>query len=318
MSNEPVPRNFVRHESLGVGKVVSGDGVTLRIYFKDVREPDPAIRVRSFKAPWTHLSLIDTFPDAEFDNLPPWNGERFEGARNPVNLEQAKKTFLRFFPEGLDDPGFIKQEKQYKVSASVRYHTLVEDKLRAWAEADDHGAIAAGLNAVYGDPKASKDGPDTRLNLLYQKVEEPAYFDALRAGGADTSRYAAAMLDFLDSGTKESFDKYLEAVRKLPTKKASIDLWTTVTWLPFIADPDRHFLIKPTIVQAFAGALPFDIQYRADLNYRTYAKTVDMARYLGDVLAKSELNPARRALDMIDVQSFMWVVERWTAKDLRG
>lgn len=317
MSSDPIAGDFVKHEKFGNGKVISSDGVLVRIYFKNTIEPSPSKRVRTFKAPWPNLTFVDPFPDPELDNLPPWTGDRFEGAKITRTLDDAKKVFLRFFSEGLDDPGFTKHEKQYKLSACERYNALIRKDLYTLASNDDHAAIAARLDAVYGDPKAPKIGPDTRLNLLYQKIDEPAYFDALRAGGSDTSRYAEAASEFIESANQTTFDEYLAALRKLPTRKggAAIDGWTTLTWLPFIAAPDRHIVIKPTIVQSFASALPYEIQYSSDLNYRTYSRCVDMAKRLGDILATSELNLQGRELNMIDVQSFMWVVERWTGTD---
>lgn len=313
MNNDPVSGDFVKHAKLGLGKVLSTDGIMVRIYFKDSNEPNPDNRVRLFKAPFPYLTIVNSFPDTELDNLPPWKDERFVREKTTLSLDRSKIIFSRFF-KGLDDPDFIKKELQYKMSAHDRYQTLFADQARLLIERNDHDSIARCLDAIYGDPKARKEGLDERLNLLDHKYEAPPYFDALRAGGEHTTRFAEAALNFVESGNKESFDRYLTALCALPTRKngASIELWTTFTWLPFIAAPDRHFLVKPTIVQEFASILPFDIHYKkGEINYRTYTKCVDMARRIGDILAESELNLRKRTLDMIDVQSFMWVVERY-------
>lgn len=80
--------------------------------------------------------------------------------------------------------------------------------------------------------------------------------------------------------------------------------------------PRRQFLIKPTIVERFARSVPFDIHYRPELNFETYSfSCVAMAQRLGSLLAESDLNPTRRELDLIDVQPFIWVVERYLPGD---
>jgi hypothetical protein len=149
---------------------------------------------------------------------------------------------------------------------------------------------------------------------LYPKVEEPAYFDALERGGDPLFRYIAAVVAFVARDARETFDAMVAALLALPTKPggASLDHWTTLTWLPFIARPEEHILVKPTITQTFASLLPFDLRYRAELNYETYRRAVFMARQLAERLEASGLSMSGRRLDMIDVQSFMWVVMRYS------
>jgi hypothetical protein len=50
MSAELRAGDIVRHASLGLGKVLSSDGLVHRVYFKDSNEPIPDRRVRQLKA----------------------------------------------------------------------------------------------------------------------------------------------------------------------------------------------------------------------------------------------------------------------------
>jgi hypothetical protein len=306
--------DYVLHPTRGLGKVVSADSSVVRVYFRDVDEPAPEDRVKQFNDKGSQmLTGIEPLGDVVLDNLPPWKDGKFQRFKTDLTIDAAKRDFLRRFPGGIDDPEFRRAEIDYKRSAHQRYKTLFEPFVRGWVAQGNNVAIAAALDQVYGDPRAPKIGADTRLNLLYQKVEEPAYFDALRGGGDFTTQYAKAALDFIEQDGTEQFDRYVRALEQLPTREggAQIDLWTTLTWLPFVAVPDQHVLIKPTIIQSFASALAFEPNYKSQLNHLTYRSVQNLAESMRETLRSSEVNLRGRELDMIDVQSFMWVVARY-------
>jgi len=307
---------FVMHPTFGLGKILSTDSDQAYIYFKTPSEPDPDKRVKTFRLPSTFLSLTDVVGDEELDDLPPWNNARFVRLHTPHTWDKAKQIFRGHFPLGLNDPRFLEDEQGYKRAAHRRFIETRAELLQ-WIEQRDSAAIADWIDAVYGDKRAASGSGEERLNLLYARVEEPAFFDALRAGGDATIEFACALIDWIDERSESRFVRYAAALSRLPQRKngAAIDSWTTATWLPFIADNRDQFLVKPTIVQAFASALPFDLQYRADLNYGTYTRCVAMAQRVRRLLEESELNLAHRSLDLIDVQSFMWVVERYADGD---
>lgn len=304
--------DFVQHAILGIGKVVSHGGDTVRVYFPD-QQKDPDSRVSRFPVGSSHLSPIDPFPHPELDNLPPWKDGKFARTRTELSVDRAKELFKRQFA-GFDDREFVRRERSYKLSAHERFKRLSADREASTLTGAE---VAQLLNDVYGENR--KDGTQERLNLLYQKVDEPAYFEALYAGGPRTVDYYQSALEFIRKSDENSFRRYAKAIDNLPTRAggAKLDGWTTITWLPFIADPSSQFLIKPTIVQAFASILPFEINYNAHANFLTYRRCVEMALRMRDVLEKSELNPSQRTIDLIDVQSFMWVVMRYTDNDLR-
>jgi hypothetical protein len=311
---------YVRNPSYGLGKILFADGAHVIAYFKGHPAPRPDGRVVKFQAGTTSLEGVTETRDEELDNLPPWVDGKFKVAKTDLDLVKAIGIFLQFFPGGFSDPNYLRRERDYKASASHRFDSIARPALAGWIAEGNADAIARALDAVYGDPKAPQEGADTRLNVLYQQVEEPAYFDALRTGGPATVEYAAAALEFIRAGDKASFDSYLAALGALPTRRGGAHLahWTTLTWLPFIADPKRHFLVKPTIIQAYEAMLGYDIRYRSELNFETYARCVSLAERLKARLEQSEINLGKRPLDMIDVQSFMWVVERWSPGDIKA
>jgi hypothetical protein len=78
--------------------------------------------------------------------------------------------------------------------------------------------------------------------------------------------------------------------------------WTIATYFLFIVYPEEYMFLKPTVTQIAAEISGFEINYRADLNWRTYASVLKFANYLKAELM--ELSPR----DMIDIQSFMWCI----------
>lgn len=306
------PGSLVRHATLGLGKIIHGDGAGVHVYFPEKDGLTAKDRVARFRDPSTYLTPAPSISHPELDNLPPWDGSAFRVATNSVDVTQAIERFLHLFPGGIDDPKFLQHEIAYKRAAHRRWIDGLASRVSELAQSKDGDLAAGGIDAVYG---SSRPGPgeEPRLNLLYQRIEEQAYFEALGKGQVATTEYLSAASTFVLDPNEANFEALASALRSLPTRSGGtrLDMWTTITWLPFIADPLRHIIIKPTIMQSFAAAIPFEIHYRSELNFRTYRSCVEMARLLGDKLEKSAINLGGRRFDMIDIQSFMWVVERW-------
>jgi hypothetical protein len=305
--------DFVEHATWGLGKVLFRDGDNCRIYFKAKPSAVPEDRTAEFAISSDKLKSVDIHPDVELDNLPPWRDGRFLRYSTPETFEKAKQRFLGEFSKGFDDPLYWERERRYKLAAHERYRKLFAKQARGWLDAGDCEAVVDGLDAVYGDRRAAVDSPEARLNLMYARVEEPAFFEALRQAPDLTLTYAKTALDFIDNPTEPSFEVFRRALESLPTRPGGAELghWTTLTWLPFVGSPSDHILVKPTITQTFASITAFDIQYRPSLNFETYRRAVALGKQVRGALEASELNIRQRTLDMIDVQSFMWVVLRY-------
>ena len=128
--------------------------------------------------------------------------------------------------------------------------------------------------------------------------------------------YLQASLAFSEAPDNATFEALASVVERLPgaSHQSRVGKWPFFTWLPFIAVPERHMMIRPSIARGFASILPFEIHYRSELDYSMYHLVVLMSERLKAIVADSELNLSRRPLDMIDMidmQSFMWVVQRY-------
>lgn len=295
--------------------MVHVDGNQVNVYFKDKEGATPEARTAAFRMPSDHLEHTGFRSDPSLDDLPPWTGSGFERSKTELHFPLAKKQFSQHFGAGFDDSEYVRRERAGKEAASKRYAEDFAPFVPVWIASGNVPAVIAALRAVYRGDRATGDEP---LELLYAPVEEPAYFDALERDADATISYVSAALQFLAADTQANFDRFVTTLLALPTRAggAHLDHWTTLSWLPFIASPQSHVFVKPTIMRTFASLLPFDLRYRSELNYETYRRSVRMATQLRNMLQVSDLNVSRRQLDMIDVQSFMWVVIRYSQPGL--
>jgi hypothetical protein len=90
--------------------------------------------------------------------------------------------------------------------------------------------------------------------------------------------------------------------------------WPTATYFPFLWQPEKHMFLNPTVTRDFAERIghPFQYEYEAEVSADTYQSLLDLASE-----TMKALEPLG-AKDMIDVQSFIWVVGAYREEDLRG
>lgn len=275
----------------GPGKVAHTRGDTLFVFFRDL----PGERARRFRA--DALRLAASQSDPILDNLPPFvekNGDIVISAAR-ITPAQAREQFLRHYPGGFSDPGYIGNESEgertYKWAAHERFHEhFGADRGRALL-ASDGADLVGEISRVLGSAS----------NLLATQE-----YIALREGLANREaarRYLSTLLDLVEAGPQEgAFLAHADATASLPAKgQTHTDKWTVATILPYLARPDTFMFVKPTPTQAAAAALGFDVRYDPRPNWGTYERVLRMSHLYMDQLA--DLGPR----DFIDVQSFFWV-----------
>ena len=307
--------NLVVHQNrveFGLGKVVGVDGPYVRIYFQGVDKALPEDRVLQFKLPVDFLALASRQSDPELDHLPPYRDNRFVREAAAPLLTEAKRRFALAFSGGFNDPAYLDPlhgERGYKVSAHERFLSAIAPRVEQLLADDDATAIHKALKYVYaGDGHGGAEA----LNLLDWHGEYPAFFDALTQQHW-ARQYLAHTMSFLANPDTTTFGRYADTIAEMPSRKESslVGKWPTLTWLPFIAQPAQHIIVKPSIQSLFASTVLSDAQYRPEANYVTYQAAQRVAQVLMSKVIDSELNLSRRSLDMIDMQSFMWVVQKY-------
>ncbi|MHC2104429.1 hypothetical protein [Methylobacterium sp. CM6246] len=199
----------------------------------------------------------------------------------------AQARFLRMMPKGFADPVYLAEERAYKLRAKERLDAALPlDAALTWT-----GGGEAALAAF-------------RATNLLSPFENTRIGEALRStAAAPFIRGAAA---FADGAVEDGILAMQEALKPFAIAK-----WTALTYLPFLWRPDTQMFLKPEVTREFAERVghPFARAYAPDLHPDVYHALRDLtATTQADI---ADLQPA----DMIDVQSFIWVVGRYTAAD---
>ncbi len=199
----------------------------------------------------------------------------------------ARARFLRFFPGGFQDEGYLSEERDYKLHAKERLDEAAP--LSNSASGSGHGEA---ILAAYRD---------TNLLSPYEKTPLQAL---LRGPTADEFVQAAAA--FASGDLKQPL-----ATMKSLLKPHDNAKWTVVTYLPFLWRPDVHFFLKPTMMRDFSKRVghSFDEEYSPNLEIGVYEALLDMAMTTREKVI--DLKPA----DLIDIQSFMWTTVEYTETD---
>ncbi|MFL6569791.1 MAG: hypothetical protein ACJ8HQ_11500 [Chthoniobacterales bacterium] len=212
------------------------------------------------------------------------------GARGPV---YARKKFLRYFPKGFRDETYIEWERSYKWETHERWEeALNRDEFRRLLARQDYAEVAA---------RAVRTEQRSRHSMMFS-FEKMALRDALKSA-VGAKAFAEGLYQLLHgSGSDEArFTRWVETVSALPRRQTRVLTWPLVTVWGFIAQPEKHFFLKPNVTKIAARAYGFDFQYQSKPNWETYSRLLEFAE-----IVRRDLRDLRPR-DMIDVQSFLWV-----------
>ncbi len=286
---------LVQHASLGLGKVVAVEPTAVHVFFPGA-EKRFAAKLR-WPAARNLLRTDGVERDEWLEGLSSFSLDPDEGryalAASWITHDQAVDQFLRAYPQGFEDPGYLGTGGGRHARAP-RWR----DACAAWTDAMGDGEgprlLAAGdvrelvrralrlekhlvlvdgtLDA--GTLKAALEDPDAAL----------AFFEALfETLGAPPARVRA--------------EKLFAAAQALDVEPAFA--WPVATVFPFVADPARHVFLSPRTTCAAAERLGCDLKYDAAPNWATYAA---LRAFSTQLLGRLQSNGAR---DFIDVEAFL-------------
>jgi len=275
----------VRHPKMpdwGIGKVmeVTSDGKA-RIFFIHAGEKTILLSHVDFEKIEGEEASHPILDNPSFFERATVKGHR--------SLRDARLDFLKLFPDGFEDAGYLNEERNYKVAArELLLELLSEQAFRELLESGNFDEIvrralqvANKTNLIFPNEKMGlKDGLKTpeHIQLFAERL-----FDLLYGNGEFRKR----------------FETFAECLEEIEASK-----WTTMTYFTFLAFPEEHMFLKPEVTKHAAALTKAELNYKSDLNWLTYSCLLDFAKYLKDELVAMEMNPR----DMIDVQSFMWCI----------
>lgn len=204
---------------------------------------------------------------------------------------RCRKKFLKFFPKGFYDEKYIAWERGYKWQAHLQFEeTLNKKEFEKLLSENNYDEIAKRAVNV-----------ETKTNLLFS-FEKMALRDAVKANGAKL--FAEGLYEFIygEGSTQKRFEKFAELLSVLPRKQTRVRTWPLQTVFGFIAKPKEFIFLKPRVTQVAAKKYDFEILYESKPNWKTYQSFLKFVKQIKKDIA--DLKPR----DLIDVQSFIWVV----------
>jgi hypothetical protein len=207
-------------------------------------------------------------------------------------LARCRRKFLRFFPRGFQDPTYLDWERNYKWNAHLQWNELLNlTEYRGLLEKRKFSEIASRALKI-----------ESRTNLLFS-FEKMAIRDAVKSPLGARS-FSSGLFDFLYGARSEEskFHRWIELVAELPRKQTRVLTWPVLTVFGFIAQPATHIFLKPNVTRIAAEEYGFDFRYHSRPSWKTYSSYLGFAEAVRRDLR--ELQPR----DMIDIQSFMWVL----------
>jgi len=204
---------------------------------------------------------------------------------------RARKKFLKAFPGGFRDQTYLDWERDYKWNAH-----------RQWQEVLGEAAFADFIRQKrFQDIAAAAIRIESRTNLLFS-FEKMALRDAVRSPPG-AKAFATALFDFLHGSEPMDvrFTRWVEAIARLPRRQTRVLTWPLVTVFGFIAQPNTHFFLKPTVTREAARRYGVELPYASRPSWPLYKDLLDFVRTVRSDI--SDLRPR----DMIDMQSYLWV-----------
>lgn len=210
-------------------------------------------------------------------------GIQFKSISDMVSL------FFQIFPKGFYDDEYIENEREYKVEA----HKLMSELL------DEEKFSDSISSRTYGEICKNALKIVNKTNLIFPN-EKMALKDGLKSGKNKES-FSRNLYGLLYGRNELSvrFEKFAQCLEEINASK-----WTTQTYFLFITFPEKYIFMKPSVTQYAADAFAFDLNYRSEINWKSYESLLRFSDYVSGELSK--LDDYLKPRDMIDVQSFIW------------
>jgi hypothetical protein len=214
------------------------------------------------------------------------------GTSNTRNIQRCRKKFLFYFRNAFATPKYDDWERGYKWNAHVLWLELLNKKeFRRLLGAAEYAEIANRAVRI-----------ESKTNLLFS-FEKMALRDATKTlEGATAFAEGLYQLVYGTGKLEARFTQWIAAVASLPRKQTRVLTWPLVTVFGFIANPGEFIFLKPRITKIAAEKYGFPFNYVSSPNWETYRHYLGFAEQVGTDLI--DWQPK----DMIDIQSFLWVL----------
>ncbi len=276
-----------RKPDWGPGKVVMVRPPYVWVFFRDA----PGRMARQFPGSLLERSSVQT--DMVLDNLPPFIEK--DGVQLLPNerytLREALDLFYAHGPEGFAAQGANKpqRDRERRRLARAEYvRTLGAGQAEELLAQDDVAELGRRLLAIVA------------LARTLSNADTVALRGGLQDEGAARAYFTALFAFIAAEPVEASFEAYASAAARIAQAGgAAAASWPMVTLVPFLAQPERHLLLQPSVTCPAAQRLGFDLPYGPAPTWPTYDALCRLGRIYVTALA-----PAG-ARDFEDVHFFL-------------
>ena len=289
-------KHFTKTE-WGIGEVVTEESNgRIQIFFEDVgaKEFDLAhakfLKLSGDDGSSEYLTSLVKFHFAELKK------PSITGNQKPEfkSFSKAIQNFLSFFPQGFLDSNYLtgpSNERQYKNDA----HNLMLSLLNK----HDFKSLLDQGNFKEIHDRSKKVINKTNLISPYEKI----WFSNGISSEDNQIIFAKSLFYMLygDGEVQTRFESFSKMLSLIGAAK-----WPIATYFLFITFPENHIFLKPLVTQNAAKVLRQEINYKPELNWLTYNQVLTLA----ELIRKELIKDGREILapiDLIDIQSFIWV-----------
>lgn len=140
-----------------------------------------------------------------------------------------------------------------------------------------------------------------KTNLIFLQ-ERIVLFDNLKDSG-NHKLFAESLYKLMYAPEKNGahFNSFVEVLGQLNSCK-----WTIATYFLFLMAPSEHIFVKPRNIQHTAKVFLWRDPYRSEPSWETYKRIYNFVLEVQSSLRDNGLCPN----DLIDVQSFMWLIQQ--------
>ena len=195
----------------------------------------------------------------------------------------ARVRFPETFPDGFTDPDYLARERT--------------PKLHAKQQLDEQVSLEEAVPA---------SGQGEEIHRVYQALNLVSPFEKMRVKDALRGENAAAFIRAAARFTLEPSQQALQTM-KVVLKPYAAATWPVMTYLPFLWRPSFHMFLKPKVTIDYASRVGHPFAYSSEIGFSVYESLLDLAAATEWEI--DDLCPA----DRIDIQSFIWVVEKYPA-----
>lgn len=279
--------DIVRHKDLpdlGIGKVLEhAMGNKVRIFFLTCGE-------KKFDTNYANLIKLegDEASHPLLDNLMVPDKEKNLSYRR---IDELVDEFFKIAPDGFQDKKYREKSREKKLDLhKLLMENLGQEAFEQLLDNESYSEICEHALKVVD-----------KINLI--APSEKKLLKAALENEDNQELFAKRLYNLIhdDQEIRIRFNRFVSCLNTIGAPK-----WTIQTFFLFAAHPDKYIFLKPTTSRNAAAAFSFDLNYRKELNWDTYATLLSFADYVRKEL--ESVGDSLQPEDMIDVLSFTWSV----------